>query len=165
MKILLVPYLLLHLILLVFQILAILPVMLSHSYFHLLFCSWLVILNIFSCVYWPFINPLCVCMFVCTHTYNCLLMPTKLVTRHWNDMVPNSSPWQPSLPAENSQLSKKMISLAFQISYACMSAKSFLSCLTLGDPMEPTRLFCPLDFPGKNTGVGCHVLLWGIFLT
>ena len=22
--------------------------------------------------------------------------------------------------------------------------------------MEPTRLFCPWDFPGKNTGVGCH---------
>ena len=25
------------------------------------------------------------------------------------------------------------------------------------------RLFCPLDFPGKNTGVGCHFLLQGIF--
>ena len=23
----------------------------------------------------------------------------------------------------------------------------------------PTRLLCPLDFPGKNTGVGCHFLL------
>ena len=29
----------------------------------------------------------------------------------------------------------------------------------------PTRLFCPWDSPGKNTGVGCHVLLQGIFLT
>ena len=28
-----------------------------------------------------------------------------------------------------------------------------------------TRLFCPWDSPGKNTGVGCHALLWGIFLT
>ena len=29
------------------------------------------------------------------------------------------------------------------------------------DPMDcyPTRLLCPWDFPGKNTGVGCHVLL------
>ena len=27
------------------------------------------------------------------------------------------------------------------------------------------RLFCPWDFPGKNTGVGCHFLLQGIFLT
>ena len=30
---------------------------------------------------------------------------------------------------------------------------------------EPSRLFCPWDFPGKNTGVGCHFLLQGIFLT
>ena len=28
-----------------------------------------------------------------------------------------------------------------------------------------TRLLCPWDFPGKTTGVGCHFLLWGIFLT
>ena len=24
---------------------------------------------------------------------------------------------------------------------------------------QPTRLRCPWDFPGKNTGVGCHFLL------
>ena len=29
----------------------------------------------------------------------------------------------------------------------------------------PTRLLCPWDFPGKNTGVGCHFLLQGIFPT
>ena len=27
----------------------------------------------------------------------------------------------------------------------------------------PTRLFCLWDSPGKNTGVGCHALLQGIF--
>ena len=30
---------------------------------------------------------------------------------------------------------------------------------------SPARLFCPWDFPGKNTGVGCHFLLQGIFST
>ena len=30
---------------------------------------------------------------------------------------------------------------------------------------EPPRLLCPWDSPGKNTGVGCHALLQGIFLT
>ena len=25
--------------------------------------------------------------------------------------------------------------------------------------------YCPWDFPGKNTGVGCHFLLQGIFPT
>ena len=29
----------------------------------------------------------------------------------------------------------------------------------------PTRLFCPWNFPGKNTGVGCHLLLQGNFWT
>ena len=38
------------------------------------------------------------------------------------------------------------------------------SCLTLCDPMD-TRLLCPWDFLGKNTGVYCHFLLQSIFLT
>ena len=29
----------------------------------------------------------------------------------------------------------------------------------------PTRLLCPWNSPGKNTGVGCHALLQGIFPT
>ena len=29
--------------------------------------------------------------------------------------------------------------------------------------LEPTRLLCPWHSPGKNTGVGCHALLQGIF--
>ena len=29
----------------------------------------------------------------------------------------------------------------------------------------PTRLLCAWDSPGKNTGVGCHALLQGIFPT
>ena len=39
------------------------------------------------------------------------------------------------------------------------------SYLTFCDPMEPTRLLCPWDFPGKNTGASCHFLLQAIFLT
>ena len=31
--------------------------------------------------------------------------------------------------------------------------------------LNPTRLFCPWDFPCKNTGVDHHLLLHGIFLT
>ena len=31
--------------------------------------------------------------------------------------------------------------------------------------LQPTRLPCPWDFPGKNTGVGSHFLLQGIFQT
>ena len=40
------------------------------------------------------------------------------------------------------------------------------SCLTPVIPWTvPARLLCPWDSPDKNTGVGCHFLLQGIFLT
>ena len=29
--------------------------------------------------------------------------------------------------------------------------------------LQPTRFLCPWNFPGNNTGVGCHFLLQGIF--
>ena len=29
--------------------------------------------------------------------------------------------------------------------------------------LQPARLLCPWDSPGKNTGEGCHALLQGIF--
>ena len=31
--------------------------------------------------------------------------------------------------------------------------------------LQPTRLFCPWNSPGKNTGMGCHAFHQGIFLT
>ena len=48
-----------------------------------------------------------------------------------------------------------------------MNAKSLQSCPTLCEPMNcspPGSSVCG-DSPGKNTGVGYHVLLQGIFLT
>ena len=40
------------------------------------------------------------------------------------------------------------------------------SCPTLRPcGLQPTRLLCPWDSPGKNTGVGCHFLLQRIFPT
>ena len=38
-------------------------------------------------------------------------------------------------------------------------------CVQLCETLWPTRLLCSSDSPGKNTGVGCHALLQGIFLT
>ena len=46
----------------------------------------------------------------------------------------------------------------------CLVAKSCPTVLRLHD-LWPIRLLCPWDFPGKNTGVGCHSLLQGIFAT
>ena len=45
-----------------------------------------------------------------------------------------------------------------------------LSCLVMSDSLrhpglQPSRLLCPWDSVDKNTGVGCHALLQGIFPT
>ena len=43
---------------------------------------------------------------------------------------------------------------------AAAAAKSLQPCLTVRPRRQPpTRLFCPWDSPGQNTGVGCHFLL------
>ena len=46
----------------------------------------------------------------------------------------------------------------------CLVAQS---CLILCRPhgLQPSRLLCPWDSLGKNTGVGCYALLQGIFST
>ena len=45
-----------------------------------------------------------------------------------------------------------------------------VSCSVVSDSLQPyrvypARLLCPWDYPGKNTGVGSHSLLQGIFPT
>ena len=45
-----------------------------------------------------------------------------------------------------------------------------LSCSVVSDSFQPhglqlARLLHPRDYPSKNTGLGCHFLLQGIFLT
>ena len=50
--------------------------------------------------------------------------------------------------------------------YVYICAKLLQSCLTLCDPMDysPPGSSVHGDSPGKNTGVGYHALLQGIFL-
>ena len=47
---------------------------------------------------------------------------------------------------------------------------SLRSCLVVSNSLQPQelqpiRLLCPWNSPGKNTGVGCHSLLKGVFPT
>ena len=44
-------------------------------------------------------------------------------------------------------------------------AELYLTLCHTMDWMKAVRLLCPWNFPGKNTGVSCHFLLQGIFLT
>ena len=50
-------------------------------------------------------------------------------------------------------------------SHSCTVCASSLSPAWLCDSLDSARLLHPRDFPSKNTGVGCHFLLQGIFLT
>ena len=83
---------------------------------------------------------------------------------------PNSIiPWNPlgnGLQDQNPQMLKSLMYNGKLFAYnlhAWMSAKSLQLCPTLCKPfgLEPTRLLCSWDSPGKNTGVGCHFLLQG----
>ena len=51
--------------------------------------------------------------------------------------------------------------VAISFSNACTHAKSlqFMSNSVWPRGQQPTRLLCPRNSPGKNTGVGCHFLL------
>ena len=60
----------------------------------------------------------------------------------------------------------------FPLVHSCCFLSSTLtpgnhqSCPTLQPHgLWPARLLCAWDFPGKNSGVGCHFLLQGIFPT
>ena len=48
---------------------------------------------------------------------------------------------------------------------ACMLSHKVMSDLLQPRGLQPTKLLCPWDSLGKNTGVGCHFLLRGIFPT
>ena len=48
--------------------------------------------------------------------------------------------------------------------YMCVSRSVVSDCLQ-SHRLQPTRLLCPWNSPGKNTGAGCHSLLQGIFPT
>ena len=77
----------------------------------------------------------------------------------------------PTSPA--SHLSRTEFALRSQFRRDSPRRLSFLqivfSCSVVSDSLRPhallgpSRLLCPWDFPGKNTGVGCHFLLQGIF--
>ena len=57
------------------------------------------------------------------------------------------------------------INTKFIIAWVCVcSVASVMSAFLQPPGLQPTRILCPLDFPDKNTVVGCHFLLQGIFL-
>ena len=92
------------------------------------------------------------CKYFAKHRLTLLLLYFRLEKWPWKERVPWSSlvRWWVQLPE-----------LCFQ---SCVCTQS---CRALWRPhgLQPARLLCPWSFPGKNTGVCCHFLLQGLFLT
>ena len=63
-----------------------------------------------------------------------------------------------SIKEEQPQQAKRLQLLFFSGSVVSHSFVNFFQ-------LQPSRLLCPWDSPGKNTEVGCHFLLQGIFPT
>ena len=79
-------------------------------------------------------------------------------------MIPLISLHQPS----GFQLLMGRVELGVSLRHLMKESEVAQSCPTLCNPVDyspSTRLLHSWDSPGKNTGVGCHFLLQGIFPT
>ena len=93
------------------------------------------------------------------------------------EMTMNSIKRQDSLPAINREaasITEALFSIGSSqyrnipgqsTKATCMCASSVMSDTVRPHRLQPNRPLCPWDVPGKNTTVGCHVLLQGIFPT
>ena len=89
----------------------------------------------------------------------------KKLPKYNNFQLRNPTSRNLSQGDHGSSKKKLTVRLFIRVAYCCLVTKLFVTLCDPIDPMEPARLLCPWDFPGKNTGVGCHFLPQGIFPT
>ena len=97
-------------------------------------------------------------------TYECTLEWNSFVSRVLS-VVPFSATWMDLEIVILSEVSQTEKEKYFIILHMCACSKLLHLCLTLCNPMICSPPSSSWDSPGKNTGVGCHALLQGIFLT
>ena len=101
----------------------------------------------------------------------------RVRAQEWHDGQPEVFPPSSICPLGN-ELKKCYFSFLFHLECAkgaatcsivypwlCVQVAPAVSNSLGPHGLWPPRRLCPGDFPGKNTGVGCHALLQGIFLT
>ena len=93
------------------------------------------------------------------YLYEESLLPKKLTTRLEVTVINNNRNFR--------EIKIWLTSLISWFRFGCVRAKLFQLCLTPCDPMDcsPPDSSVHGDSPGKNTWVGCHALLQGIFPT
>ena len=60
------------------------------------------------------------------------------------------------------QGSKEIVRLPW---WPCVQVSEWVLSCVQPHGLQPIRRLCPWAFPGENTGIGCHFLLQGLFLT
>ena len=95
------------------------------------------------------------------------LLHLSLCSHKWSDANPLVS--SPSLFYRNEMIANlleiAMRVITFSCVRACVCLHSVVSHSLQLHGLWPTRFLCPWDFPGKDTGLGCHFLLQRIFPT
>ena len=66
----------------------------------------------------------------------------------------------PGFPVPGILQARTLEWVAISFSNAWKWSRSVVSDSSRPHGLQPTRLLCPWDFPGRRTGVGCHCLLW-----
>ena len=92
----------------------------------------------------------CVCVCVC--------FPI-LVKRNQVENVEEAEIWIETEQNESGNLKPSLVLTCCCCCCCCCCVTSVVSNSVLPHRRQPTRLCCPWDSPGKNTGVGCHFLL------
>ena len=122
------------------------------------YIKWNIVVCVYICILYLVYPFICQWIFLLVRYFGCfhVLVIVKSFNEHWGACIFSNQVflW---IYAWNG------------IAAAAAAAKSLQLCPTLCNPTEPvlppTRLLHPWNSPGKNTGVGCHFLLQGIFLT
>ena len=109
----------------------------------------------------------CLCIFLCSYNpaviFQILKLREKILTILNYAKLLQYLLWQPVSPKEPSNKMQKNQELA--CCCCCCYIASVVSDSVRPYRRQPTRLCRPGASPGKNTGVGYHALLQGIFLT
>ena len=85
-------------------------------------------------------------------------------TQEWNPCLLSLLHWQADSLSLNHLGSLNYIYKSIS-NLGKVSVCSVMSDFSRPHGLQPARLLCLWNFPGKNTGVGCHFLLQGIFPT
>ena len=91
-----------------------------------------------------------------------------LLYAYCGPQVPSSGSGMDPTPASTGRArAPSTSSVALSVEFCCCYCLAAKLCPTVLQPhgLQPVRFLCPWDFPRKNTEVGCHFLLQGIFST